>query len=85
MYFGTDSGTSTPGPCGSRFYIGRLGYGTHVSVDWHPPSDTTPACPYWNIVGPTNAPDPPTEWGQAQANAFWDYYVNNGLPSGSYI
>jgi len=86
-YFGCDSRTGN-NPCGTDFYIGTLGYGTtpEPSVPWALPSGSDlPACSYWNLQGPESAPSGKsfTQWGQAQAQAYWNYYSANLLPSGS--
>lgn len=38
-YFGSDLGT-TSNPCTTelQFYLGRVGYGTSISLDWNLPS-----------------------------------------------
>lgn len=73
-YFGCDSGTSS-NPCGTQFYLGRMGYGTTVDVYWTMEDNTVPAYPYWNIQGPIDTPYGQTaqEWGANQADAFWNY------------
>lgn len=84
-FFGSDSDTPS-NPCGNDFYMGREGYGTTPSELWTLPSGSTEkACPYWNIVGPTDRPSgtTPTQWGRDQAAAFWTYYSHHGIPSGT--
>lgn len=83
-YFGSDSGTST-NPCGMSFYIGRMGYGTTVSIDWTVTNTSIPAFPYWNIVGPGDTPAGTTyqEWGAEQADVFWNQYWNQQYPGGT--
>lgn len=44
-YFGSDSGTSS-NPCGMNFYLGRMGYGTTVSIYWTVTSTSIPAFAY---------------------------------------
>ncbi len=84
-YFGADLGT-TSNPCGMSFYIGRMGYGTTVSIDWHVTSTSIPAFAYWNIVGPGGASGSTIAdfqaWGAAQADAFWNQFWNQQYPGG---
>lgn len=82
-YFGSDLATSS-NPCGMRFYIGRMGYGTTVSIDWAVTSTSIPAFPYWNIEGPGNTPTGKTyqEWGAEQADVFWNQFWNQQYPGG---
>ncbi len=82
-YFGADSGT-TSNPCGTQFYLGRMGYGETVSVKW-PYSGSAPSFAYWNIEGPgtdrnlTQA----TAWGKVQADAFWNRFWTGQWPGGT--
>lgn len=82
-FFGSDLATSS-NPCGMSFYIGRMGYGTTVSIDWSVTSVSIPAFAYWNIQGPGNTPVGKTnqEWGAEQADAFWNQYWNQQYPGG---
>ncbi|WP_298209442.1 hypothetical protein [Ferrimicrobium sp.] len=82
-YFGSDSGTSS-NPCGMNFYLGRMGYGTTVSIYWTVTSTSIPAFAYWNIEGPGNTPSGKTyqEWGAEQAQAFWNQFWNQQYPGG---
>jgi hypothetical protein len=81
-FFGCDSGTGS-NPCGTSFYMGRLGFGTTPSVLWSMrETDATPAFPYWNIQGPDAASGlSPEDWGVEQARAYYARYAHYPYPS----
>ncbi len=86
--FGADNATNSYPYCaGMKFYIGRLGGGTTPSQLWTLPAGANiPAYTYWNIEGPGANPDPTsitnTQWGEQQANAYYNYWHTVASPTG---
>lgn len=88
MYYGCDSSTGTF-PCGSDFYLGRLGYGTTSDLTYFNTSaattvGSTRTYAYWGIEGPALDPNYVSPdvtmadaWGRAQADAFYQARQGN--------
>jgi hypothetical protein len=96
VYFGCDSG-SDAFPCGSNFYIGKLGHGTlsgssEFNVSAAKKVGVSHTYSYWYVLGPTADPDYSVDtytetdaenWGKSQANAYTSAWEGNTYVGGT--